>query len=81
MALAAYLHHEGHAWQKIEVLDGNIGLWVFRETDGLNEMINDFELRVAEVEPVEFQRSLVAARRALFAELDKHKGRDGQGKA
>jgi hypothetical protein len=72
LSLAVFLKLEGNCHQKLE-MRGDKAVWVFLVTDELIELVNDFQLDVAQVSPKEFIDELSSCRRELFKFLDGHR--------
>lgn len=77
LSLAVYLNLEGHCHQRLE-MRGEKAVWVFMETDDLNELVNDYQLQMGQIEPRAFVEELARCRKELFRFLDDHKNGDGK---
>lgn len=73
LALAAFLNHEGHAHERLEVR-GLECLWVFPIMDSLEDLVSLYMAGDAKVNPKGFLREVATVRNEMYAFLD------GQGK-
>lgn len=74
LTLAAYLEHEGHTIQDVEVID-RILHWFFLQTEALVECVNRYQKGAVSVEPRKFSNIRDRLRKEM---LDTLHGRDNR---
>lgn len=65
LALVAVLSLQGHTPQSME-MDGRTCYWIFRVSDGLMDVIDDFGSHRSAVEPREYNREFSRLKKEMF---------------
>ena len=71
MALVTYLKMEGYTHQAVRWEDRTC-FWYFRNTDGIHDMIDEFNSGRATVNPKEYNKEFTATKREFYDSRDEH---------
>lgn len=80
MAMATMLKMEGHSVQGME-WEANTCYWVFMRTDGLVEMVQDFQESRARVDPKRYNREFTKTKQELWESKRSHEAAEVSGTA